>query len=167
MIWPDWKIKQFAANGGVSNFDEKCANPASLDLRWSGRASVAKYQKWVLGDSGWHGLGELDDITIAPKDLVLLDTMEYVSMPDDVSGLLMLKSSIGRMGLQQLHTGLFDPGFHGTATVALKNVSPWPVTLTKGQRFVQLQFFKLCGHPDRSYQQTGRYNGQSVPQEAK
>jgi deoxycytidine triphosphate deaminase len=35
MVWDDEKIKRWATNGGVRNFDEKLVNSASIDLRMS------------------------------------------------------------------------------------------------------------------------------------
>lgn len=159
MIYPDWKLMEWIREGGIEPFHESCLNPASVDLRWSGRWRMA-------AESGFSGVHESASLTIEPGRLFLLDTLEYVRMPDCASGVLMLKSSIGRMGLEHLHAGFFDPAFHGTATLELVNMAPWPVHLDRGQRIVQLVLFEMMGRPDKSYRETGRYNGQNAPQEA-
>lgn len=159
MIYPDWKLVEWIREGGIEPFHESCMNPASVDLRWSGRWRMA-------ADGGFSGVHESDGLTIEPGRLFLLDTLEYVRMPGNVSGMLMLKSSIGRMGLEHLHAGFFDPGFHGTATLEVVNMAPWPVRLERGQRIVQLVLMEMMGRPDKDYGQTGRYNGQNTPQAA-
>ena len=95
--------------------------------------------------------------------LYLLDTVETVSMPNWACGLLSLKSSIGRMGLEHLHAGWFDPGFHGTATLEIKNMAPWTISLKRGQPIVQLALLSMSQEPRLSYRDTGRYNGQVGP----
>jgi dCTP deaminase len=159
MIYPDWKLIDWIRTGGVTPFHEDCLNPASIDLRWSGRWRMA-------AEGGFTGVHESNELTIEPGRLFLLDTLEYVIMPQDAAGMLMLKSSIGRQGLEHLHAGWFDPGFHGTATLEIVNTAPWSVRLEKGQRIVQLSLMAMSGRPDKSYAETGRYNGQSGPQEA-
>lgn len=159
-IWPDWKIEQWAAAGGLEPYSTLCLNPASVDLRWSGQAKLATH-------SGWHQLRQQRYLVLQPRQLVLLDTIEYVRMPTSAAGMLMLKSSMGRAGLEHLHAGYFDPGFHGTATLEVVNMAPWPVELELGQRIVQLVLLGMAGHPDHSYADTGRYNGQRGPTEAR
>lgn len=159
MVWNDEMLKIWATKeNGLEPYYPDNINPASVDLQWSGRFKKAT-------PSGWTAVQETDELVIEPDMLYLLDTEEYVIMPEVAAGILMLKSSIGRNGLEHLHAGFFDPGFHGTATLEVKNLAPWPVTIKKGQRIVQLALIDLVGAPLRSYIETGRYNGQRAPQE--
>jgi deoxycytidine triphosphate deaminase len=164
MIWPDSLLKQWAESGGLSPFEPANVNPASVDLRWSGKSKLAlgTYFK-----NKWSLLEDSDTLILYPNQLYLLDTLEYIKMPVNAAGILMLKSSIGRQGLEHLHAGFFDPGFCGTATLEIINVSPRIVTITRGQRIVQLALQQMLTAPEISYAYTGRYNGQSEPQEAK
>lgn len=91
----------------------------------------------------------------------LLDTLEYVAMPKSCAGLVTLKSSLGRQGLELLHTGWVDPGFRGTLTFEIEARAPWPVELEKGQPIVQLALLRLQQIPENIY--SGRYQGQKVP----
>lgn len=160
MIIPDFEITQWAKNGGITPFDTECINPASIDLKWSGNVKIAEY-------SGWVDEGNRDDYIFFPGFLYLLDTLEYIKIPTCWAGELMLKSSMGRQGLEHLHAGFFDPGFHGTGTLEIKNMAPWPITLKRGQRIVQMAFHELKALPAKPYTVTGRYNGQRGPTEAK
>jgi dCTP deaminase len=161
MILPDYKLIEWARNnGGLSPFEPKCVNPASVDLRWSGRYKIAY-------SSGWSTMFDTDKLTFTRGELYLLDTLEFITMPDDCAGELALKSSMGRQGLEHLHAGYVDPQFSGTLTLEIENRAPWPLTLTRGQRIVQLFLHRCESAPVRGYNLTGRYNGQCVPTEAK
>jgi len=160
MFLPDYKIHTWASNGGINPYNPDCVNPASIDLRWSGCVRVAV-------SYGWGDMIERDSVFLKPGFLYLLDTLEYITMPDDCIGWLALKSSSGRRGLEHLHAGLFDPGFHGTATLEIEVRAPNPVRIEKGQKIVQLALARLEGIPTKTYQQTGRYNGQRGPTAAR
>lgn len=159
MVWNDVMIRDWAQLGGVSPFEETNVNPASIDLRWSGRVRFAQH----TGDL-WSAVTEVEELVLHHGQLVLLDTLEYVRMPETAAGSLMLKSSMGRKGLEHLHAGYFDPGFEGTATLEITNMHPQPVTLRQGDRIVQLVLMAMIQPPNKSYQQTGRYNGQTSPE---
>ena len=155
-------IMLWAQGGGVVPFDPALTNPASLDLRCSGR-----WRKAVNTPERWTAVQDSDEIVINQGELYLLDTIETVTMPPDFGGMLMLKSSMGRMGLEHLHAGWFDPSFSGTATLEITNLHPYPVTLKRGQPIVQLVLIKMAQLPRRGYDVTGRYNGQAEPQVAR
>lgn len=159
-------------------YDESMVNPASIDLRWSGRVrnSLGSWRDpsvktWEKSNELWSEVRELDTYAIFPFDLVLLDTLETVQIPPDICGIIMLKSSIGRFGLEHLHAGFFDPGFGyqnpSTATLEIFNSSPRNIAIRKGQPIIQMVFMTINEAPEKDYRQTGKYNGQLVPQEAK
>lgn len=170
MIWPDKDLRRWAAGGGLEPYDLECINPASVDLRWSGRAKVAIGVTLEMKPI-WYDLAEHvtdGSLYLLPGLLYLLDSLEVITMPEDMTANLTLKSTWGRMGLEHLHSGLFDPGFHSaTATWEVKVMAPWPILLRAGQRVMQLQMAQMSDWPDASYRVTGRYNRQFGPQEAK
>ena len=162
-ILNDRLIRQWAEAGGLTPFDPACVNPASVDLRWSGRWRYST-------EAGWSDVCEIESyayLSLPRGGLYLLDTIEVVTIPTHLCGYLYLKSSIGRQGLEHLHAGFFDPGFTGTATLEIVNTAPWPVTITRGQRLVQLVLEQMAEPPLVPYTQTGRYNGQRGPQPAR
>ena len=157
----DRMIHAWATDGGVTPYDPAMVNPASIDLRYSGR------WRWATNTpERWTDVMDSDELVIEQGQLFLLDTIEYITMPIDYGGMLMLKSSMGRMGLEHLHAGWFDPSFEGTATLEVTNLHPYPVTLKRGQPIVQL-VLTWTGIPSRGYDVTGRYNGQNRPQVAR
>ncbi len=159
-VIPDFELIQWALSGGVTPFDIACINPASIDLRWSGRYRIAT-------PDGWSKVHDPGQLTVAKGFFYLLDTLETVTVPLDWSGMLALKSSLGRQGLEHLHAGFFDPGFRGTATLEVHSLAPWPIDLVAGQPIVQLVFTQMKARPEKSYRITGKYNDQSEPEPAR
>lgn len=154
------ELLEWAAAGGLTPFDPNCINPASVDLRWSGRAKVA-------GAHGWSQTLDLQDLILGRGEFFLLDTMEYIRVPDGWAGMIALKSSLGRSGLEHLHAGFFDPGFEGTATLEVENRAPFPLTIMRGQRIIQLIMDEMKTIPEKTYKDTGRYGGQRGPTECR
>ena len=65
-------------------------------------------------------------------------TQEYVEIPDDIVARIEGKSSLGRLGLIVHATaGFVDPGFKGTLTLEITNLTRVPIKL-------------YTGHPDRA-----------------
>lgn len=182
MIIPDHTIKEWAAVSCIPHPRADQINPASLDLRLAG--SLRKpHRRWNNPVSRWLAwwrcqvnrdnwdksdyarFSWTDEITftyytLQPGEIVLVRSMEYTALPKDWTAILTLKSSSGRRGLVQGHTGWGDPGFEGTWTFSLYNASPWPIELEAGQRIAQLVFFEMHDRPERDYSITGHYNGQ-------
>jgi deoxycytidine triphosphate deaminase len=159
MVWNSEYILRWAEAGGITPLVPENINNASIDLRWSGRVRRAdRYRQ------AWRDEETLDRLTLGVDELVLLDTLEVIEMPLDAGGMLMLKSSMGRMGLEHLHAGWFDPGFWGTGTLEMKNMAPWPVTIERNQRIVQLVMHQMVA-PAEAY--AGRYVGQHGPTAAR
>ena len=93
---------------------------------------------------------------IHPGEFVLGRTLEWVELPDDVVSRIEGKSSVGRLGLIVHATaGFIDPGFNGTLTLEITNLTRIPIKLYPGLPIAQLSFMALdqpaerpYGHPD-------------------
>ncbi len=177
MIWNDKKITEWAQAGGVTPFDAACVNPASLDLRLGNKIAVP-HRSWLLkpdksinrktpSSELWQEPFEFDVYKLKPGYAALCHSMEYIKMPSDGAGTLFSKSSTGRILLEHLHAGYFDPDFQGEATFEFFNDGPWTVELRPGDRFVQLRIDQMIEVPAKSYLVTGRYNGQTGPTAAR
>lgn len=118
-------------------------------------------QQWY--DAGYY--------LLRPGEFILGSSIETFSFPADLAGELTGKSSIGRLGLQVHATaGFFDPGFSGTATLEISNISPVPIKLWPGLLVAQMRFVTLSrpsewayGHPERR----SHYQGQDGPTPAR
>ena len=105
-----------------------------------------------------------ESFVIHPGEFVLGRTLEYVELPDDVVARIEGKSSLGRLGLIVHATaGFVDPGFSGTLTLEITNLTRIPIKLWPGLPIAQLSFMALdrsaerpYGHPDLG----SHYHGQ-------
>jgi dCTP deaminase len=188
MILPDYEINKWAS-GHIDPYTPENINPASIDLRLGDRISTPRWY-WrnpVTRFCAWHLFGKPDPKKLAhfywnspqvfythtlwPGQFVLCHSFETTDIPDHLAVMLLSKSSTGRIGLEHLHAGFGDPGFgkNGGAqwTWELCNLAPWPIELKAGQRLTQLVFFEMNGIPEKSYDQTGRYQGQRGPTPAR
>lgn len=153
MIIPDWGIIKLAERGMVSPFTLAHVNPASLDLTLS--------PDFVDLHTGLHF--STPEITLSPGEAILASTVEFIAMPLSCAGVIYLKSSLARAGLDHALAGFVDPNFMGTLTLELH--SHREITLYAGQRLVQLVLYRMEGRPDNPYR--GRYQGQEGPTEAR
>lgn len=124
-----------------------------------------KRSKVFIGDDGkvyyegfkLHELEEGDVFTFRPGRLYIASSKEYVRMPNNAAGLLFLRSSAGRRGLDHLHAGYIDPGFQGTITFELTAAVPTEFRI--GERIAQLVLI----HTDFWVSYDGQYQGQEGP----
>jgi dCTP deaminase len=87
---------------------------------------------------------EGETFVIHPGEFCLGRTLEWVELPDDVVARIEGKSSLGRLGLIVHATaGFCDPGWKGTLTLELNNLTRVPIILHPGLEIAQLSFMML------------------------
>ncbi len=94
-------------------------------------------------------------IVIPPRNFVLLTTLEYVKLPENIVGLCNLRSTLARLGLSIPPT-VVDAGFEGNLTIEVVNNSPNTIVLKTGIRFLHLVLVETVG--EAKY--LGKYLGQ-------
>lgn len=95
---------------------------------------------------------EGDSFVIHPGEFCLGRTLEWVELPDDVVARIEGKSSLGRLGLIVHATaGFCDPGWKGTLTLELNNLTRVPIILHPGLEIAQLSFMMLDRPARRPY----------------
>lgn len=107
---------------------------------------------------------------IQPGDFVLGATIEYVEVPDDLTGRLEGRSSIGRLGVVIHSTAAhIECGFRGHITLELANMGKMPVALYPGMRICSVSFEELSSSADVPYykKKDAKYVGQKGPGESK
>ena len=154
MILNDYLLRIWAEKN-VEPYDPECINPASIDLKLGDKFIDLSLNKTydILPDFV---------LVIRPGDAILATTLEYIKVPTSCAGVLYLKSSLARQGLDHALAGFVDPGFEGQLTMELH--SHRPVTLLPHQRIVQLVLYE-CYEP--MYPYNGRYQGQKGPTRCK
>lgn len=75
---------------------------------------------------------------IHPGQFVLASSFEFVSMPSDLAGSLVGRTSWGRLGISVPTTSKVAPGFKGCLTIEIRNLGEVPVPLYPGVRIAQL-----------------------------
>ena len=99
-----------------------------------------------------YGRGRQKEITIKPGEYYLVSTVESLNTPKDLMPLVFPRTSLFRAGLLLLNSKT-DPGYKGTLTMGLTNLSPFPVKLQLGARICNIIFHKIEG-------KTVKYRGQ-------
>jgi dCTP deaminase len=161
-VLSDGTIRRLVANGRVTitPWDDAMVQPASVDLRLGPSFRVFhnfRVESIDLADPPTN-LTELIEITrdepfvIHPGEFVLGSTEEYVELPDDLVARIEGKSSLGRLGLIVHATaGFVDPGFKGTLTLEITNLTRVPIKLWSGKPIAQLSFMTLDEAAERPY----------------
>jgi dCTP deaminase len=165
MILADRQIAALCLDGQmVAPFDRSLLNPASLDVRLGGTLLIESAESPQLVPYPLEGHTEVNPYFLAPGQFCLAQTVETFNLPDHVAAEFRLKSSRAREGLDQALAVWADPGWHGSVlTMELRNnrklhsIPLWP-----GMKIGQMVFHLLQTLPDKSYRETGRYNGDAV-----
>lgn len=96
--------------------------------------------------------GQRHGLVLHPGELLLALTLEYLSLPDDLWGMLEGRSTWARQGLQvHAAAGMVDCGFSGYLTLELQNMSRIPMVLYPGLRVAQIAFFPISTDIAYSY----------------
>lgn len=78
-----------------------------------------------------------------PGEFAIARSLEYLTLPDDISAQVGGRSSWGRLGLVIQTAPLIQPKFQGTVTLELANVGTVPIVLYVGLRVAQVMFFEV------------------------
>jgi dCTP deaminase len=180
-VLSDGTIRRLVAEGRVliDPWDEAMVQPASVDLRLGTSFRVFHNHRITAIDladppRGLTELVEVDDdesFVIHPGEFVLGRTQEHVELPDDIVARIEGKSSLGRLGLIVHATaGFVDPGFKGTLTLEITNLTRVPIILWPGKPIAQLSFMALDHPAERPYghpELGSHYHGQTDATESR
>ncbi|OGE42231.1 hypothetical protein A3A45_01970 [Candidatus Daviesbacteria bacterium RIFCSPLOWO2_01_FULL_36_8] len=106
------------------------------------------------------------EIVINPGDYLLVSCFEKLNTPKDLMPVVFPRTSLFRAGLLLLNSKT-DPGYKGTLTMGLKNLSEFDVKLQMGARICNIVFFKIEGNSVsyRGQHQGGRISPSDVEQQ--
>jgi dCTP deaminase len=156
-------------------YDSDLIQPSSIDVRVDRRFRVFHNARYPYIDvrQPMEELTELVEIEgdepfiLHPGEFVLGQTLEKVTLPDDIVARLEGKSSLGRLGLLIHSTaGFVDPGFSGNLTLELSNVANLPITIYEGMPIGQISFMRMDGPVEVPYgakDKGSKYQGQGEP----
>jgi dCTP deaminase len=181
-VLSDGTIRRLVGEGRIviKPWDPSLVQPASIDLRLGDTFRVFHNHKVAaidLREGPPAALTEQVDVTrdegfvIHPGEFCLGRTEEWVELPDDVVARIEGKSSLGRLGLIVHATaGFIDPGWKGTLTLELNNLTRVPIKLYPGLLIAQLSFMALDQPAERPYgspELGSHYQGQVAATESR
>jgi dCTP deaminase len=153
--------------------------PASVDLRLGDSFRVFHNHRASAIDLREPPSGLTEEVIVAPEDSFVIHpgefclgrTLEWVELPDDIVARIEGKSSLGRLGLIVHATaGFCDPGWKGTLTLELNNLTRIPIKLYPGLAIAQLSFMALDRPALRPYgspELGSHYQGQRAATESR
>jgi dCTP deaminase len=181
-VLSDGTIRRLVEDGRIviKPWEPSLVQPASVDLRLGDSFRVFHNHRVSaidLRDGPEPGLTEEvtanpeDGFVIHPGEFCLGRTAEWVELPDDVVARIEGKSSLGRLGLIVHATaGFIDPGWKGTLTLELNNLTRVPIKLYPGLLIAQLSFMGLDQPAERPYgspELGSHYQGQVAATESR
>ena len=180
-VLSDGTIRRLVAAGRVviDPWEPALVQPASVDLRLGDSFRVFHNHRVTgidLRDPPTNLTEEVviadgDPFVIHPGEFALGRTQEHVEIPDDLVARIEGKSSLGRLGLIVHATaGFVDPGFKGTLTLEIANLTRVPIKLYTGLPIAQLSFMTLdapAEHPYGSPALGSHYQGQTAATESR
>jgi dCTP deaminase len=177
VVLSDRSIKSEIAAGRIliDPFDESLVQPSSVDVRVDRKFRVFHNARYPYIDvrRPMDDLTELIEITgdepfvLHPGEFVLGQTLETITLPNDIVARLEGKSSLGRLGLLIHSTaGFVDPSWEGNLTLELSNVANLPITIYQGMPIGQISFMRMDApveHPYGADEVRSKYQGQDEP----
>lgn len=163
MILSDKTIMKMLKEGTlvISPLTDEQIQPASVDVRLGNTFSIVEDSSTgiiTMENKISYKIIETDTYILLPGQFVLATTMEYFSLPDNLTAFVEGRSSLGRMGLFIQNAGWVDPGFKGEITLELFNANRCAIELKAGRRVGQLVFAEMDDNALHPY--NGKYQGQ-------
>ena len=163
MILSDGTLLRMMEEGtlSISPLTREQVQPASVDIRLGDTFSVVEDTSGgvvSMAQEIRYKQLRADRYLLLPGQFVLATSVEYVTLPDDVTAFVEGRSSLGRMGLFIQNAGWVDPGFSGEITLELFNANRCAIELQAGRRVGQLVFARMDASALHPYR--GKYQGQ-------
>ena len=164
MILGDRDLKYYIDKGliRIDPFDPEIVRENGVDLRVGTQIARLRRSSKPLDiregydPEEYYEVEEGTSFIIYPGERVLLTTLEYIGLPDDLMGFVELRSTYARLGLS-LPPTIVDAGFEGNVTLEVLG-SSFPVKIYSGDRFAHVIFARTLSPVENPYR--GRYQGQ-------
>jgi dCTP deaminase len=174
---PDWVIRDYIKKGiikikNLAKDWEKEIDQVTIDFHLGHRILVPNMGRHIIIDirkgvdkSMYQEiyLKNGEPITIRPGQFFIGETMEFLTLPDNIIARLEGKSSFARLGIVIHQTSArFDPGWNGPAALELKNNSDNDVIIYCGDKICAFSFEKIVPVENIYSKTTPRYHGNKV-----
>lgn len=166
MILSDNDIKKMLKSGAmkIEPLDEGQIGPASVDLTLSDEWYFFK-EELMKGTVDLSKTGFQDafvtkkssSIMLKPREMCLAKTVERITLPPDVMGMLEGRTRFARMGVAvHITSTLVQPGSDNRQVLEVMNLAPFPIRLHAGMRISQVVFEKLESPTSKPYAKFGK-----------
>jgi deoxycytidine triphosphate deaminase len=122
--------------GLIDNADPDCFRAASYDVRIGN----------VIKPDGKIN----DSYLLPPQGIAEVVSAEIINLPNDISGIAIVKTSLCNEGILLLNIGIVDPGYNGRLSGFLVNFGRNQRILRKNEIFLRLTFQRIEGGLSRS-----------------
>ena len=166
MILSDKDIKKMLENGKmkIEPLEMEQIGSASIDLTLSDEWHIFKKElmkKTVdLSKTGFQEafrVKKSKSIILRPREMCLAKTVEKITLPPSVMGMLEGRTRFARMGLAvHITSTLVQPGSNNRQVLEIMNMAPFPVKLHAGMRISQVVFEKLKSPTSKPYAKFGK-----------
>lgn len=158
--------------------DEEQVGPSSVDLRLGTQfLQVRRHAERAIDPFDEASIEDRDEsVSVAfggqfvlhPGQFVLGATLEFLRLPNDLSGQVLGRSSWGRLGLVVATAVTVQAGFAGCLTLELVNEGSVPLLLRPGLRIAQLSLWRSDEGTEVGYQSgPGKYRAPLGPQSSR
>lgn len=146
----------------ITPFTEDAISCKGIDLRLGGEMAHINQTEMIFDSRNRNDLSTFytkeagSEFIVEKRETVLFHTLEQLTLPIDIMGMIGLRSSYSRLGLQ-VSLGFVDPGFEGQLTLEVTG-SSFPIKVYAGDKLFHIVFAKLnslCTNPYR-----GKYQHQ-------
>lgn len=164
----DWEIERKSTEEGlISPFDPGQLSSMGYDLTLSSvfREPIKDAEQQVVDPFNppeFRTKISPNGIIIPAHEFILGCSVERISLPDNLIGICLGRSSYARAGIIT-HVTPLEPGWIGYVTIEITNTNPLPVRIVVGKEegITQVVFFQSEQIPNRSYaSKGGRYQFQ-------
>jgi len=169
-LLPDHEVRRLAQQGMIHPFAEDGRAPGKIssglqscgyDVRLAPELLVL-HRATRYADpktlARWHYEPIRPDrsgrLILPPHAFALARTVETISLPPDVAGLVLNKSTLARAGIL-VHTTVLEPGWTGTITLEITNLHQVPAVLYPREGIAQVLFFRAASAPEADYPTRG------------
>ena len=114
-----------------------------MELKVKKMHPEAKVPCYALPGDAAMDLFSIEDYTINPSRIGLINTGIAIEIPEGYVGLIWDKGSIGMIKGQKTLGGVFDSNYRGEVTVALFNLKDTPYIIKKGEKVAQILIQKV------------------------
>jgi dCTP deaminase len=163
MILSDRDLKYYLEKEWIKivPYSEEIVRENGIDLRIDSQFAKLKKTQRIFepGEKieDFYEIINSNEIIIYPHEHLLMTTMEYIELPNDVMAFVNLRSTFARLGLSIPPT-IVDAGFKGELTIEVIG-SEFPIKLQSGQRFLHLIFARTLTPVENPYH--GKYQKQN------